>query len=173
MNTTQRKGTVPSTCSACFHAEVLAVDAAVREGLSLNEVARRFPPLHPKSLSRHVRNGHVAPDPDAPPSPGTPAAAERFDPIAALRRVASELEATDTSRLAPAAKIQHLDALRRVSADIARTLPPPEPTVVAMEEVQGLEDFLEVLMEVLEPHRAIREQLLERLRARDLMDVFG
>lgn len=173
MNTNPRKGTVPSTCSACFHADVIEIDADIREGLSLNEVARRHPPLHARSLSRHVRNGHVAPDPNAPPAAGTPEAAERFDPIAALRRVASELEATDTSRLAPAAKIQHLDALRRVSADIARTLPPPAPTAVALEEVEGLEDFLEVLAEVLEPHRAIREHLLERLRGRDLMDVFG
>src|SRR5689334_3612052 len=132
MNTKPRTGTVPSTCSVCSHVDIEQIDAELRAGGSHRKVASAHPPLHARSVGRHERNGHVAPDPSAPGTPGAPQAPERFDPVAALRRVAAELEATDTSRLAPAAKIQHLDALRRVSADIARTIPPPVPNEVTV-----------------------------------------
>jgi hypothetical protein len=166
-------GTVPSTCTVCAHVDIDQIDAELRSGGTHRKVAAAHPPLHARSVGRHERNGHVAPDPNAPGRPGAPQDPERFDPIAALRRVAAELEATDTSRLAPAAKIQHLDALRRVSADIARTIPPAPPDEVTIEQVEGMEAFLSVLIEVLEPHVQIRDRLRERLEQEGLMHVFG
>ena len=153
-------------CSICAHPARLQADALLGQHVSLAVTARRLGlPYQP--LVRHVRNGHVQPvgagvgtQPSAPaPTLGPDASA-----VEVLREAMDALRQMDPKGLSAVAQVARIDAIRRAAEAVTKYEPPEKPTSVGIDDIAGMDRFIAVLFEELEPYGDLRELVAERLK---------
>lgn len=148
-------------CSVCNHPRLSHIDRLIVAGnRSLASIAAEVG-VHYSALRRHTAK-HVArpavPPANAPTTSGggLPAGSS---PVAVMRKTVDDLAAIDASKLPPAQRVAHLDALRRATESLARMEPPAAPDSVRIEDVEGLAPFLADVFLALEPYPDARKAL--------------
>lgn len=156
---------IGAMCGTCRHDRRQEIDEQLRRGvLSHRRIAMDYGLKH-HSVSRHARMGHVAPPPKGskPYSPSTDADPSDDSPIGVLRQTLATLRKMDPAHLSPQVLMNHSDAIRKTVEAIAK-IEPVGGLVVTVGEVRGLDVFIAILFDELEPYPDVRERINARFK---------
>ncbi len=162
---------MPNQSTLIGHPQQVAIDAALAGGMPLRAVGRSFGVGY-AAVQRYVAKGNV---PQRQATSATRTVPDGAGHAEVLREALDGLRDMDPSRMAPAAQVARIDAIRRAAESLGKIEPAPaSPTLtvdafmeVQMENGRTVGDWFRTLMDVLEPYPEVRDRIVERLKAED------
>lgn len=156
------------SCTICEHAQRLNIEVEVRAGKTALATAAKYG-ISRQALGRHIRKGHVPPDPSLPSTSGAPSPPQGAALVSAeelLREAIVTLRAIDITTLSPSQKSGHIESFRRLAEALNGIAAPPAVDNHLRDALAAAEDNLRLISTVLEDFPEAKAALAAALKLR-------